>query len=507
MVACQALIAWLVASCYRRPMLQLRKPALGLALVSAGCLALAAPALATTIKVKNHHDSGPGSLRHAIAAANPGDEVVVPADTYKLTSGELLVSEALTIKGAGAKKTIITASGKSRVLEIGASAAPVAISGVTITGGRDPTGGGILNGGTLTLQRDVIRNNVASGGSANYGGGINNTGTLTLLRSEMSSNKTGKGEQGLGGGIAVGNPTPSTGPVTIVRSSLTGNAARGGGFGGAISFQPVTFTQSAGLTITKSTIAHNTATGAPAGSGAIGGAIYFEPVLNSSFAAPLTLTADTFAHNRALPTDSGTGLGGAIFFEPIPNVSGASTPLTLVNDTIAANTAGVAGGASSGGGLYVEPITNGGSTAPQSFTNVTISGNVAAGSGFGGGLHILELGSPAPPPPALENTIVAKNEASTGPDCDSPATSLGHNLERHTSCGLTAAGDLQMTDPLLGPLSDNGGPTQTEALLHGSPAINAGDDAGCPATDQRGVHRPRGPHCEIGAYELRQHHG
>jgi len=398
---------------------------------------VAAPALATTIKVKNHHDSGPGSLRHAIATADPADEVVVPADTYQLTSGELLVNEALTIKGAGAKKTIITAGGKSRVLEVGSSVGPVAISGATITGGKADAGGGILNGGTLTLKRDVIRDNLASGASGNYGGGINNTGTLTLVRSKVSSNETGKRKPSLGGGIAVGS---STGPVTIMRSSLTGNAARGRGFGGAIAFQPTTFTQSAGLTITKSTIAHNTAAGGPAGSDAFGGAIYFEPVLDSSFASPLTLTADTFAHNRALPIGSANAYGGAILFEPIANVSGASAPLTLVNDTIAANAAGVPGAGSFGGGLYVEPITNSGSTAPQSFTNVTISANVAAGSGSGGGLHISELGSSPPGPPSLWNTIVAKNKATTGPDCDGTVTSLGHNLERHTSCGLTAAG-------------------------------------------------------------------
>ena len=56
-------------------------------------------------------------------------------------------------------------------------------------------------------------------------------------------------------------------------------------------------------------------------------------------------------------------------------------------------------------------------------------------------------------------------------------------------------------EPLLGALADNGGPTLTHALLTGSPAIDAGNDAACPATDQRGVTRPQGAHCDIGSYE------
>ena len=62
-------------------------------------------------------------------------------------------------------------------------------------------------------------------------------------------------------------------------------------------------------------------------------------------------------------------------------------------------------------------------------------------------------------------------------------------------------GDLFNMNPLLGPLRDNGGPTPTQALLPGSPAIDHGDDAGCPTADQRGVPRPRGAACDIGAYE------
>ncbi|MGE0825951.1 MAG: choice-of-anchor Q domain-containing protein [Candidatus Binatia bacterium] len=87
-------------------------------------------------------------------------------------------------------------------------------------------------------------------------------------------------------------------------------------------------------------------------------------------------------------------------------------------------------------------------------------------------------------------------------------TSLGHNLSSDTSCGLTRPGDLVGVDPLLGPLQDNGGPTLTHALLPGSPAIDAGDDLACPASDQRRAVRPQDGNgdslavCDIGAFEV-----
>jgi hypothetical protein len=78
--------------------------------------------------------------------------------------------------------------------------------------------------------------------------------------------------------------------------------------------------------------------------------------------------------------------------------------------------------------------------------------------------------------------------------------SNGHNLDGDGTCGLGEPTDLPGTDPLLGPLADNGGPSETHALLPGSPAIDAGPPT-CEATDQRGVPRPQEAACDIGAYE------
>jgi CSLREA domain-containing protein len=106
----------------------------------------------------------------------------------------------------------------------------------------------------------------------------------------------------------------------------------------------------------------------------------------------------------------------------------------------------------------------------------------------------------------FENTIL---DSSPGTDCDTTVgvASSGHNLESGTSCGLTGTGDRQNSDPVLGELADNGGPTLTIALLARSPAIDAGGNGNCPDTDQRGELRPVDGDdddiaiCDIGAYE------
>jgi hypothetical protein len=105
----------------------------------------------------------------------------------------------------------------------------------------------------------------------------------------------------------------------------------------------------------------------------------------------------------------------------------------------------------------------------------------------------------------LLNTIIASNTSTNGPgNCnvqDMIIQSAGHNLDSDGSCFLTAAGDLPKRNPLLGALAFNGGPTETQALLPGSPAIGAGAADGCPRYDQRGVARPQGQGCDIGAYQ------
>ena len=101
---------------------------------------------------------------------------------------------------------------------------------------------------------------------------------------------------------------------------------------------------------------------------------------------------------------------------------------------------------------------------------------------------------------SLVNTLLATN--APGGNSSGALTDLGHNLSSDGSCAFTNVGSLNSTDPRLGLLANNGGPTLTMALLPGSPAIDAGDNASAPPTDQRGIPRPVGAFADIGAYEF-----
>jgi hypothetical protein len=210
----------------------------------------------------------------------------------------------------------------------------------------------------------------------------------------------------------------------------------------------------------------------------------------------LTIVNSTIAGNTSVTGGAGIRAGGAT--------------LTIVNSTISGNQ--TTGSPGFGPALYVA-----GSKTKATVTNSTISGNVAAENSSarsavfsngeltlinstvvgndGGGIR-RNSGTVT-----LFNSIVASQV--TGPDCETPSVvSEGHNLDSDGTCNLTAPGDQPNVDPLLEPLQDNGGRTLTHALLAGSPAINAGARIGCPTTDQRGIARPQGPSCDIGAFEF-----
>jgi hypothetical protein len=167
----------------------------------------------------------------------------------------------------------------------------------------------------------------------------------------------------------------------------------------------------------------------------------------------------------------------------------------IVNSTLSGNVST----AWHGGGIF---HTDG----QMSIINSTITENVAPG-GTAAGIVSADFGGLAPVI-TLTNTIVAGNI--TGTSCAvvnfgggaANVVSAGYNIDSDNSCNLNATGDQPTSDPMLGPLADNGGPTLTHALQAGSAAIDSADDAVCPATDQRGVSRPQGAACDVGAYEL-----
>jgi CSLREA domain-containing protein len=226
-------------------------------------------------------------------------------------------------------------------------------------------------------------------------------------------------------------------------------------FGGAIAGGSNVFGVTASLTLRRCRIAGNQAEA--------GGGIVWQ--------GGLTIDQCTFSDNLATSAfEFFFPIGGAAILVGIGDT-------TITNSTLTGNTSLVGWG-----GSVVSFLRQ------LHLANVTITGNQAPS---GGGLFLLAAGYVA-------NTIIADNP---GGDCLStgPFDSSDHNLDSDNSCFLTGPGDLSGVAPLLGPLADNGGPTDTHALLAGSPAIDAGGT--CPATDQRGVTRPQGPACDIGAFE------
>jgi CSLREA domain-containing protein/uncharacterized repeat protein (TIGR01451 family) len=380
-------------------------------------LALLAPAAgqAATFTVNTTADSSvPGgcttdpacSLRDAIAAAGssaePDDTVVIPAGNYAVESSQLdLVDsgtegETVTIRGAGARSTVIDAGGNSRVIEVAGD--KVTIEGVMITGGRAVE---VNPGESLTGD----------------GGGI--------LAYEVEQ-------------------------LTLNAVTLTGNTASQNGGGIAA---PPEGAERVALTINNSTISNNKVTG---------GLV--------------------------------EGLGGGVY------VLG---DLSMTNSTVMGNSAeGTVGTVQGGGVLSALDVSDTEPTAVN-IVNSTIAGNSVGTGGVGGGLSIYNPTPGVVTTLAVKNTIVAGNTGPMGSsNCGSVAMlTSDHNLSSDESCMFTDPGSKQNADPLLGGLQNNGGETDTLALQPGSPAIDAGTNAGCPATDQRGVSRPQGPNCDIGAFE------
>lgn len=297
-------------------------------------------------------------------------------------------------------------------------------------------------GVTLNVEDLTIADGFATGpDEAGNGGGILNFfGTLTVTNTTFSGNTA----DGISGGaiVSYGND------LTVAKSTFSDNFAHdsGGGIAGGA------------LTVTDSTFSGNsTATGSGGGIVAGGDTI--------DCSTPVTVTSSTFTENS-----SGAGAG----------ISIGCANLTVTNSTFDRNSAGFFGG----GGILALSST-------VTVTNSTFFGNST--SPFGAAIH-----TDQPAAVTLRNTLVSNN-ASPGGQCPAGVTDGGGNLSwpDSTCPGINA-------DPLLDPagLQDNGGPTPTIALQPGSPAIDAAVLANCPPTDQRGVPRPFGAGCDIGAFEL-----
>lgn len=374
-------------------------------------------------------NDGVTSLREAIADAPSGDTIDFAVSGIINISTQLpIIRKDLTINGPGDQLLTIDAGQNGRIFDIALGAYDVAIRGLTLTGGQ-----------------------TTESGSAGSGGAIKSItlGSLTLENSTVTGNST-LGSDARGGGIF------TTGRLNVVDSTISNNYAdrsQGGGIWGT-------------ATITNSTISDNVARD--------GGGIYNHnsgrtaTIMNSTISGNVgngifnigmaTIVDSTISGNAG---DRGGG------------VHAAQSVTTIISSTISGNMA-----EEKGGGIYKN--TQGGTLA---ITNSTITANRSE-LFSGAGIHAITDARVT-----IDNSIVSGNEAA-----GSHVNLLG--LYHRVSFSLIGSGGVVPSgtnifgedEPLLGPLANNGGPTQTHALLPGSPAFDMGNST--ETRDQRGVDQP-----------------
>ncbi len=489
------------------------------------------------------------TLREAILAANndtvadategvqagSGDDTILfdtnvfsggSASLIRLTAGELEITETLTIDGSAVTGIVISGdandndvllpgtqitdvtlssvanllSDNTRVFNYSSSSGDLLLDNLTITGGRTSSaaenGAGIRfissngynnNGTGLTVSNSMVRGNSATN-SADGGGIFTGFGTATLISSSVSDNSSaaqGGGIFTVYGDVSLTDSTIADnnsgndgggiytlfGEVTLTNSAVRGNRATGNFVLGGGIFA------NAEVTLTDSTVSDNSATG----SEAQGGGIYAKN--------EVTLINSTVSGNSAIGS---VALGGGIF---------AAGTATLTSSTVSDNSA--SGDGAQGGGIFASDV--------MTLTDSTINRNAAAGTGGG----IVVADGDTNPSLTIENSVVAGNfdnqSAGTSgtpsdlvPDPDSVLTVNDSLIGVADGLTITGTNNLSGTaasplDPLLGPLAENGGPTRTQALLPGSPALDAGSSS--ETYDQRGENRNFGGGADIGAYE------
>jgi CSLREA domain-containing protein len=315
------------------------------------------------------------------------------------------------------------------------------------------------------------------------GGGISTLGNTFIIDSQIVGNSSIKD----GGGIHIVN-----GHVLVRRTLISGNTARDGG---GLAVRP-----EASTVISQTTIEDNVASRR-------GGGL----TLNSCHPKNYGFYEEGLKQDCRQTADNTT------------SEANYGIRMSLKDSTVVRNRAEDAGGGIFSGGWHYD-IPEGDAVSFFEIINSTIHGNITEGRGSGlyisghegvARLHNTTITNNERPAAIdietesdyveVANTLLANNH---GLDCRGGLNSLGHNLDSDNTCGLVSSGDLPgIADPRVGGLAWNGGPTQTAALLSGSPAIDAGDNSLCPPRDQRGVLRGGGTlggPCDIGAYEVRR---
>jgi hypothetical protein len=495
-------------------------------------LVLAEGGQATTyyipLTVKSEFCNVPSAGYPSIQSAVDEDCTTITLTAALYTENIFLEDRSVVIKGQGPANTTIDGNANGSVFIVEVNSA-LTLEGVTVTNGSSSiAGAGIRNLGTTRLFNTVVKeNNVSSA----KGGGIFSLDTLTVENSWIINNSSSTEGGGVflydtahftntvisgnvadeGGGVAVEGDNAV---ATFVNTQILDNEAEIGG--------GIWFTSNPTSSIYNSLISNNRAseaggaimnggnlqifgsritgnsTGKNGGLGICGGGIINSGGAYLSSDRGVLLIDSTEIRGNYSAQDGGG----------ICNLSGfgsVEAEIEVYNSLIVDNTA------DDGGGFYSESddlavienstvvnnnsISQGGgiSASNLQLVNVTVSQNESPN-----GAGIYSSGEVK-----YVNTIVAGNlsggDCSAGPSAD--LTSLGHNIASDNSCDLNGPGDMANINPLLGPLQNNGGPTHTTAIPSNSPAKDSADNAACPPTDQRGVIRPQGAGCDMGAYE------
>jgi CSLREA domain-containing protein len=447
-----------------------------------------------TTFLDEYTDPGPGtgcSLREAITAANSDatyggcsagagtDTIMLPAGTYTLSrsgtgengnvTGDLDINSPLTLQGTSMDTTLVDANHIDSAFQI--MAGPVNINDLYIL---NANGSGIYSTSSLILNYVQIRDC----GSLSNGGGVSS------VLSDPSQSLTVKHSYFRDNGAYQGGAIYTVGRLIIEDSVFYRNHALAEFMsgGGLYSARPE-------VSIIRTRFDENTGFDA-------GGNIYLD--YSSYDEGSVTIEDSIITYGRI---DSIMGIGGGNIATG-PEFS--DSDLTIRRSEISNGDTNHRNG---GGILYTNNLT---------LENVTISGNYAEdGNGIYNGSQLANISDFTNVTLTDElylswfTTINIHNSILTGGCVIPPGHEIvsGYNIESGTSCGFDATGDQQNTNPLIGPLSYLYGFNRLHPLLVGSPAIDKGDPASCPTTDQRGFYRPvdgdavPGARCDIGAYE------
>ncbi|WP_052888778.1 serine/threonine-protein kinase [Thermogemmatispora carboxidivorans] len=422
------------------------------------------------------HIQNRGQAAHAAAILNDGGKTIVSASQITDNS----VNDTGRGGNDAAGGVIVSLKGTLTMTDS-------IVSGNQVDSLEHAYGGGIFAlDSTVQLTNTRLVNNSIVAAQQGAGAGLQASGSQVTLKNTLVAGNSVKAHFAIGGGLVLSGG--ASGKLTLIGSTVTGNRvstqddlAVGGGV-----------LAEGELVINNSTISRNVAVSTTSSGSASGGGI--------AIMGNLVMTASTVANNLAQSLADDAEGGGILALPPTSGVGLQETKLSLVNSTLSENSAQGKRG-SLGGGLLVD-----GSSARLDFC--TIYDNHASA---GGGLTVVtESGHSTQV--TLLNSLVAANTADQDPDLVGQVTSGGYNLIQRTA-GATFLDPFKRhhldlvgtgSTPLAidSQLRANGGPTQTHALLIGSPAINRIPAADCDVkTDQRGLPRPQQGACDIGAYE------